>query len=164
MQKVHAPTALCFGLVFWHKQPHTQVGTIVFALWSTLPHYSGRAVALFCKVISCCITDASGSLQLIAHPGGSSFTCATLQRFSSGLICWAFCVLCDFGVTLTSHHPLHLNGEHMASCLSMTHTSSRLYKESRIFLVRGRGANSISSRPGTTSSLEKVCFQDTCQH
>lgn len=48
--------------IFWgggrHKQLHTQAGTL-FALWSTSLHYSGRAVAQFCKVI-CCTAAASG--------------------------------------------------------------------------------------------------------
>lgn len=86
---------------FLHKQLHTQAGTIVFALWSVLPHYSGRAVALVLQVI-CCTTDASGSSRLTAHPGSSSLVCATQQRFSSGLICWVVRALCDSGVSLTS--------------------------------------------------------------
>lgn len=88
--------------VFLHKQAHIEAGTIVFASWIILPHCFGRAVALFCKVISC-HTDASGSWWLTAYCGGSSFRCATLQHFSSGVICWIFCVVCVSGVSLTSH-------------------------------------------------------------
>lgn len=78
-------------------------------------------------MISCCTTDASGSSRLTAHPGGSSFLCATLQRFSSGLICWVVRVLCDSGVTLPSHPPLRLNRECMASCLWLEGAASPLW-------------------------------------
>lgn len=50
-----------------------------------------------------------------------------LQRFSSGLICWVVCVLGDSGVTLTSHPSLHLNQEHVASCLWLKGTASPLW-------------------------------------
>lgn len=91
MQEVHGPIDL--QGFFLHKQVRTETGTIVFASWIILLHCFGRAVALFCKVISC-HTDASGSSWLAAYCGGASFLCATLQHFSSGVICWIVCGLC----------------------------------------------------------------------
>lgn len=48
----YAESSQHHSIISWHKWPRTQAEAVFFALWYILPHYFGRAAALFCKVIS----------------------------------------------------------------------------------------------------------------
>lgn len=77
MQKLHGPTALClFDFFFAHKQPHTQAGTIAFALWSTLAHYSGRAVAARWSAVQLLPVDPWDYLHTLGVPPSSVPHCS----------------------------------------------------------------------------------------
>lgn len=108
----------------------------LFPLWSTLLHYSGRAVAHFCLVI-CCTTVASGSLRLFVYLGSSSFIFATLQCVPSELICWVCSVALGSPrlATLPSGSGVHgllfvVRGCSQPPLVAVLPASARLYKES----------------------------------
>lgn len=48
---VHSLMSCLLFVVIFHKQPHIQAGVMVFTLWSILPCYTGRAVAVLLVVL-----------------------------------------------------------------------------------------------------------------